>query len=53
MNHNKKRIRCLETGAEYESITAAAKAFNCGITLIWKALNGYTKTSMGYHWDYV
>lgn len=53
VRHNKKRVKCMETGVVYESLAEAAMALNCSSQLLWRALNGRTETCRGYHWDYV
>ena len=51
----KKKIRCVETGIEYESQKEAniqlGKNPNC--VSINHALTGYSETAYGYHWEYV
>ena len=51
--NNRKPIRCLETGVEYESITEAATALGCSVPTLVKALKGETETGRGYHWEYI
>ena len=45
----KAKIICIETGAEYESITVAAKAVGIVQSAISQHLSGRTKTAGGYH----
>ena len=58
--HNKKiaeahsvRILCVELNREFESIKAAAKAFNHDKGNIWRVLDKPHRTACGYHWKYV
>jgi hypothetical protein len=48
-----KPIVCVETGIIYKSVTEAAKCMRCVKTAITNCLNKRTKTSCGYHWEYV
>lgn len=45
-------IVCVETGAKYNSVSEAAQAIGCGKTAISNCLNGRSKTSGGYHWEF-
>ena len=47
----KVRVRCVETGIEYESVTEAARVSGCYDTNICKVVNGKLKTTGGYHWE--
>lgn len=49
----KRKVRCIETGHIYESITAAAKANNCSQAAVSAVLSGRLKAVKGYHWEYV
>lgn len=51
LNHQKRAVRCIETGIVYESIKAAALAVNGHKTGIAHASNGKIKTYKGYHWE--
>ena len=53
MRQYKHPVRCVETGEEYESIKAAAKAHYGYAKNLWRALTGRRKTAYGYHWEYV
>ena len=51
---NSKKVRCIETGEIFDSVTAAS--IDKGIlsnSCISAALHGRYKTSGGYHWEYV
>ena len=48
----KRKVRCIETGIVYESITAAANAVGCVGPAISAVLCGRVKTAKGYHWEY-
>ena len=52
-NLRKKPARCLETGVEYESITAASKDTGILKDSISFACYGKLKTAGGYHWQFV
>ena len=46
-----KRIRCIETGICYDSISDVLR--QTGIHSVNKCTKGYQKTAGGYHWEYV
>ncbi len=46
----KRRVLCVETGEEFESIAAAKKVHN---GCIGKALSGERELAAGYHWRYI
>ena len=48
-----KPIRCIETGKTYKSIREAATEFGVDSSTIGKCLVGKSKTSCGYHWEYI
>ncbi len=48
-----KKIKCLETGIVYNSISEAAKNNNLYLSGIICVLKGRYKTCGGYHWEYV
>jgi len=50
---NKRRIRCRETGAEYEAISYAARECGVSVTAISNACRGVRPTAAGYHWEYL
>lgn len=52
MSH-KQQVKCLETGATYESARAAAQAMNCSQQLVSHCCVGRTKTCKGFHLEYV
>lgn len=49
----RKRIRCIENGKVYASMSKAAADVNVGITAISNCLNGRSKSCAGYTWEYV
>lgn len=48
-----KKVRCIETGIIYNSITEASKFINRHIGSLSRCLNGKHKKCGGYHWEYV
>ena len=52
---NRKRVRCIETGEEFESIRAAARAYNVNKSRISDAIThrNRVQTCAGYHWAVV
>ena len=50
---SRKPIRCLDTGKEFTSITAAAKARDISLTALCNNLQGYSKTCGGYRYEYI
>ena len=48
-----KKVRNLDTGEVFESISAAGKAYNIDSSPISAACRGKTKTSCGCRWEYV
>lgn len=52
--NNRRAVRCVETGAVYESCTKAAEAVGIKSSgKIGDAAKDCSKTSGGYHWEYV
>lgn len=49
----KKRVRCVNTGVEYESITCAAKAIGASQGMVSSQLTGRNKTCKGLVFEYV
>lgn len=49
----RKRVRCIETGIVYESVSEAAKAIGITQGALSNCLAGRTKTCGGYHWEYI
>ncbi len=47
-----KRIRCVETGISYKSLSDASRKTKISIANIHKVCNGQRKTAGGYHWRY-
>lgn len=47
-----KKVRCVETGIVYDSITRAGEAINRSSSGISACLKGKMKTCGGYHWEY-
>lgn len=52
-NASKKRVRCVETGAIYESVSQAARAAGVAIANISACARGKAKTAAGFHWNFV
>lgn len=51
---NSKKIRCVETGEIYDSISDASKSKNISsASCISAVLHGRYKTSGGYHWEFI
>ena len=50
---NKKPVRCIETGVVYESISEAGRSLQINGSYISHVLCGKSKTSAGFHWEYV
>ena len=50
---NSKKIKCIETGKIYCSISEASRELGCHCSNIWRAVAGKNKTAMGYHWEYI
>ena len=48
-----KQIICIETGEIFDSVKDAAAKIGVHHSSISQVLNGKTKTSGGYHWDYL
>ncbi len=48
----KRRVVCLETGTQYESVKAAAEAVSRKHCTLVNALRSHTHYSTGYHWMY-
>lgn len=46
-------IRCVETGAQYNSITQAAEVNEIGVTALNECLSGRNKTCARLHWEYI
>lgn len=49
---NGKRVRCLETGTVYYSISEAARATGVTYSNIWNVCQGKQKRARGYHFNY-
>lgn len=47
------RVRCVETGIEYETVKAASRATGATPSCIRKAMHCPEKTAGGYHWESV
>ena len=50
--HNRKKVRCVETGEVFESAQKAANTFNIDNSAILKCCKKESKTCGGYHWRY-
>lgn len=48
-----KRVRCIETGEIFESVSAAARFANVEQSNVSRALRGRQRKSGGYRWEYV
>ena len=46
-------VRNIETGEIFKTVQAAANRYGCDRTSISAALRGKTKTSQGFHWEYI
>lgn len=46
------KIRCVETGKEYESLREAERETGCPHTHISECVRGLKKTCHGFHWEY-
>ena len=49
----KKKIQCIETQENFDSLTAASKAYGIPCGNISKVLKGERKTAGGYHWSLI
>ncbi|MBE5802793.1 MAG: GIY-YIG nuclease family protein [Clostridiales bacterium] len=52
-NRCKKAIKCIETGAIYDSIAGASKETGISSTAIGNCVRGLSKTAGSFHWEYV
>ena len=50
---NKKRVRCVETGQIFESLTEASRIMNVKQGNLSYCLSGKYKTCGGFHWEFV
>lgn len=50
---HEKRVRCIETGVIYDSVSKAAKSIGCSRTNVYSCLTGKSKTAKKLHWEYV
>ena len=46
----KRKIKCVETGEKFDSLTAASKAYNISVGNISMVINGKRHIAGGYHW---
>ncbi len=53
VSKRKLKVKCIETGIIYDSLTEAAISANVSITRICSVCKGKRKTTGGYHWEYV
>lgn len=51
-SHLRKRVRCIETGVIYNSMTEAAKDVGVERTAISNCCRGLTQTAGKFHWEY-
>lgn len=49
----KRKVKCLETGIEYASICEAERLTGIPRTNIGRVASGKTRSTRGYHWEYV
>lgn len=49
----RKRVRCIETGIIYESLTEASSKTGISQGSISECCNGKRKTAGGFHWEYI
>lgn len=47
------KVLCVETGAVYDSIKAAAEAYGIDAKWIYNVCKGFNKTTAGMHWRYL
>lgn len=52
-NKRKKKVRCIETGETFDTITEAANSVNRAVSTMSGHLNGHRKTCAGYHWEFI
>ena len=48
-----KKVRCIETGVIYESLTEASRQTSIAVSSISECCNGKRKTAGGFHWEYI
>lgn len=53
MENSGKRVRCVETGQEWNTITQASVETGINLTGIAHCCQGNRKTAGGFHWEYV
>lgn len=53
LNHNARKILCIELNKIFDAITDAARFFNVKPQSIGAVLNKPNRTSCGYHWQYI
>lgn len=51
--HNKKSIKCIETGEIFDSLKSAALTFGINSSALCNHLSGRYTTCCNYHWEYV
>lgn len=52
-NHRARKVRCVETGEIFDTLSEAAKKYNLYRNNISLVCTGTLKTTGGYHWEYV
>lgn len=52
-NGNSKKVKCIETGEVFDSVTDAARAMDCARETIRDVCKGKGKTAKGYHWSFI
>ena len=53
LRHNARAVRCIETGAKYNSILEAASLNGIKPTALSECLSGRNKTCAKMHWEYI
>lgn len=48
-----RKVKCIETGEVFPSITAAAQNISRAYSTVANVLRGLKKTAGGYHWEYI
>lgn len=51
--YNARKVKCIETGESFETITAAANSYGLKIGCIQSVCKGKSKATGGYKWEYI
>lgn len=51
--NKQRKVRCIETGDVFKTPAEASRKMGIKSNVIYLALYGLSKTSLGYHWEYV